>query len=78
MLVIFVNHLLRCETFFFCTNGNGYAVLVGAADERYFLTGRPEIANVYISRYIASCQVADVDRAIGVDQRCRDGISFGI
>lgn len=78
LAVVFVDNLLRGNAFLFGFDGNRHAVFIGAADEGDVFARRAEVAHVDVGGQVASGQVTDVDRSIGVDQGCRDGIALGI
>ncbi len=76
--VVFVHYFLYADALFLGTNGNGHAVFVGAAYQKYIGFAQAKVACIYVCRNIHSCQVAYVDRAIGVGQGGSKHIAFGL
>jgi hypothetical protein len=64
--MIAVNHILRSDTLFAGTNGNGHTMLITSADEQYLALLQSEITHIDISRYIYTSQVSDMYAAISV------------
>ena len=58
--VVFIDNLLRRNAFFLSPNGNGHAVLVGAADKFNVAVLGAQVAHVNIGRQIHARQVPDV------------------
>jgi len=74
--VIFIHHLLRCNSFFFCFDGDGYAMFIASADKKYILAFGAQIANIDIGRNIYTGKVSDMNRPISIRQGRGNGISF--
>ena len=71
--MIAVYYILRCNPFFFGTDGDGHSVFVGAADKLRLLF-HVSVADVDVGRYIHPCQVSDMNGAVGIGQRrCHGG-----
>ncbi len=66
--MIAVDHFLRGNAFFAGFDSDRHAVLIRSADEKDFLAFRPEITHINIGRDIDSCQVPDMDGAVGIGQ----------
>ena len=71
--VVAVHHVLRRDALLPGANRDGHAVFVGAADVHHVLFLQTEVAHVDVGRHIHACQMADVDTAVGIGQRRRDG-----
>lgn len=71
-VVVTVYHVLRRDTLFFCTQGDGYAVLVTATDEKALGAVHPEVTDVNIRRYVDAGEVTYMDGAVGIRQSRRD------
>ena len=74
--MVFINDLLRRNAFFLGANGNGHAVLVGAANKFYVTPYRAQVAHINIGRQINARQVANVHWAIGIGQSSRNGVAL--
>ena len=68
--VIAVNYVLWAAALLACLDGDRHSVLIGAADEQHLASAQTQIAHIDVGRDIHSCQVADVDRPVGVWQGC--------
>ena len=72
--MIAVYYILRCNPFFFGTDGDGHSVFVGAADKDHVFFFQSQIADVDVGRYIHPCQVSDMNGTVGIGQRrCHGG-----
>ncbi len=72
--MIAVYYILRCNPFFFGTDGDGHSVFVGAADKDHVFFFQSQIADVDVGRYVNPCQVSDMNGAVGIGQRrCHGG-----
>ena len=74
--VVAVHDVLRRAALLARLDGDGHAVLVGAADVQHFPAAHPQVADVDVGRHIDTGQVADVDRTVGVGQRTGHEGSF--
>ena len=77
-VVIAVHDVLGGDTLLAGLYGDGYAMLVAAADHEHVLTAQAEIAGVDVGRHIYTGEVADVDRAVGVGESGGDESTFEI
>jgi len=68
--MVLVHYILRSDVFLHRPDGNGYAVLVAAADKLHITSLRTLVAYVDIGRQIAACQVSYMNRSVGIRQ-CR-------
>ena len=75
--IVLVHHLLRGDALAAGLDGDGHAVLVRSADEDHVASFLTEVAHIDIGRNIDSRQVSQVDRAVGIRQSGRYGVSFG-
>ncbi len=66
--VITVHYVLGGDTLLAGLYGDGYAMLVAAADEQHLLSLKTEIPRIDVGRDIDSGQVADMHRPVGVRQ----------
>ena len=64
--MIAVYYILRCNPFFFGTDGDGHSVFVGAADKDHVFFFQSQIADVDVGRYVNPCQVSDMNGAVGI------------
>lgn len=64
--MIGIDYLLWSEAFFSGFDGDGDAVLVAAADKFYVFALKAQVSDIYICRQVATRQVADVYRSIGI------------
>ena len=70
-VVITVNHVLRSDTLLAGALCNRHTVLVTTADEEDILALEAKVTHIDVGRYIHTCQVTDVDRAVCIWQgRC--------
>ncbi len=76
--MVAVNDILRGASFFAGADGDGHAVLVTASDKEDFFPFESEIPYIYVSGYINSCQMTDVNGAVGVGKCSRDGRTLEI
>ena len=67
-VVVTIDNLLYGDAFLACTDGDRYAVFVGTTDKQNILTFEAKVADVDVSRYIYTCEVTDMDGAVGVWQ----------
>lgn len=75
-LMIAVADILRCNPFFFGTNGDGHSVLVATADEDHVLLLQAKIAHIDVGRNIYPGEVSDVHTAVGIGQCGGDSGAF--
>ena len=66
--MIAIDNLLYSDAFLAGTDGDGYTVFVGAANEENILALETKVADVNVGRNINSCEVTDMNRAVGVRQ----------
>ena len=64
--MIAIDDLLDSDALLASTNGDRYTVFVGAANEENFLALKTKVADVNVGRYVYSCEVTDMNRAVGV------------
>ena len=76
--VILVHDVLRCAVLLLGLDGDGHAVLIGAADIKHILAPEPEIPDIDIGRDIHAGKMSDVDRAVRIRQRTGYERSFEI
>ena len=69
--VVAVHHFLGRAALLACADGDGHAVLVGAADEEHLAALQAEVADVDVGRHVDAGEVAYVYTAVGVGQGCR-------
>lgn len=74
--VIAVDDVLRRHALLFGANGDRHAVLIRAADEDDVLLLQAKIADINISRYVDTCQVAYMYAAVGIRKSRGDGSAF--
>ena len=67
--VVLVHDVLRSDALGAGLDGDGHAVLVGAADEDDVLAPHPEVADVDVAGDVGTGQVADMDGTVGVRKR---------
>ena len=67
--VVAVHDVLRGAALLAGLDGDGHAVLVGAADIQDFPAAHAQVAHIDVCGYIDTGEVADVDRTVGVRQR---------
>jgi hypothetical protein len=75
-LMIPVHHFLGSDPLLTRLDGDGYAMLIGAADVGHVFSQGSEVAYINIGRNIATRQVTNVQGSIGIGERGGDGISF--
>ncbi len=68
--MITVNDLLRSDALLAGTLGYGHTVLVATTHKHHIHALQAQVAHIDVGRHIHSCQVTDVDRAVGIGQ-CR-------
>ena len=66
--VIAVDDVLGRDALVLCLDGDGYAVLVAAANHHHVLAAQAQVACVDVGRNIHSSQVSDVHRTVGIGQ----------
>ena len=66
--VIAIDDLLYGDAFLAGTDGDGYTMFVGAANEENFFALETKVADVDVGRNIYSCKVTDMNRSVGVRQ----------
>jgi hypothetical protein len=74
--VVFVNHLLRSNSFLAGFYGDGYPVFVGTTDKYHILTFGAEVADVNVGRHINTGKMTDVYGAIGIWKSRSYSIAF--
>ena len=67
-LMILVHDVLRGNALLAGLDGDGHAVLVGAADEHHVLPAHAQVADIDVSGNVSAGQVADMDRTVGIGQ----------
>ena len=67
-VVVSVDDLLGRDALLACPDGDGYAVLVRAADKHYGASLQAEVAHVDVGRHIDSGKMSDVNTAVGIGQ----------
>ena len=73
-IVVTVYYILRGDSFFLCTNRDGYSVFVLTSDKSYIFFFQSQITHVDICRYIYTGQVTDMYRSVRIRQcRCDGG-----
>ena len=77
-VMVAVHDILRGHALLAGLDGDGHAVLVGAADEEHLLAVVAQVARVDVGRDIDASEVADVDGAVGVGQGRSNRVSFRI
>ena len=77
-MVIPVHDVLWGYAFLARLNGDGHAMLVGAADEKNFFAVVAQIAGVNVGRNIDTGKVADVNGSIGIRKSGSNRVSFRI
>ena len=69
-VVVAVNDILWLNAFLLGLDGDGYTVLVAPANHDHILAFEAQVADILIGRDVDTRQVADVNGAVGVGQRC--------
>ena len=75
-LVVLVHDVLGCDAPLAGLDGDGDAVLVGAANEDNVLAPHPEVTDIDVTGDIGTGQMADMDRTVGVRKRTGHKGSF--
>ena len=69
--MIAVYDILWSYSFFLCADSDRYSMFVRTANEEHIFFFQAQIAHVNIGRYVNTCQMADMDRTVGIRQsRC--------
>ena len=64
--VVTVYYILRSDSFFLGTDGNGHTVFIGTSDEEYVFFLQSQVTDVDICRYVYTGKMPDMDRAVGI------------
>ena len=74
--VVAVDNLLRGDALLAGLDGDGHAVLVGAANRDDVAVAQTQVAGIDVRRYVNARQMADVNGAIGIGERRSDQIAL--
>ena len=75
-VVVTVHDILGRNALLAGLDGDGYAMLIRAANRNYVGTLQSQVARIDIRRHIDTCQVADMDRTIGIGKCRGNEVSF--
>ena len=74
--MVAVYHILNRATFFAGTDSDRNAMLIAAAHKEHFFAQQALIAYVNIGWHIHACQVANMNRTVGIGERSSHKCAF--